>query len=320
MKWTVLRRAFVFAVLLPAGIAAANDSTAVLEAGGLRLARDAPVDILEEDLFISADLVEVTYRFRSATGNAVETLVAFPMPLFDFSWVGEGGVGVLADHVAEAMEFELWVDGVPLAPQIEMKALRNGIDITAVLETHGVPFDLLDYTELADYLAQLSPTGRRALQQVDAANWGDGYIEPLWTTQVIYYWRQVFPADTVVQVRHRYRPIVGNWFLYEPDLSDVDRDLFCIGEAEAQGIRNRLKQAPYGAVLGTHLSYILSTGANWNGPIGSFRLTLDKGRPENLVSLCFDGIAKIGPTRFEAVRRDFVPDRELDVLFVSPLQ
>ena len=60
-----------------------------------------------------------------------------------------------------------------------------------------------------------------------------------------------------------------------------------------------------------------SCGANWNGPIGTFRLVVDKGSTENLVSFCMNGVTKIGPTRFEVVKTDFEPTRDLDIVIVK---
>ena len=61
---------------------------------------------------------------------------------------------------------------------------------------------------------------------------------------------------------------------------------------------------------------MLSTGANWQGPIKHFRLVVDKGEPGHLVSFCMDGVKKISPTQFEVVKTNFEPARDLDVLIV----
>ena len=66
------------------------------------------------------------------------------------------------------------------------------------------------------------------------------------------------------------------------------------------------------------ISYILSTGANWGGPIKDFSLTIDKGAPENLVSFCGEGVKKIGPTTFEMKAKDFTPTNEIDILLLKP--
>ena len=58
------------------------------------------------------------------------------------------------------------------------------------------------------------------------------------------------------------------------------------------------------------------TGANWAGPIGDYRLTVDKGRPDALVSFCETGVKKIGPTTFEVRRQNFMPTRDIDIMIV----
>ena len=65
-----------------------------------------------------------------------------------------------------------------------------------------------------------------------------------------------------------------------------------------------------------HVDYVLHTGANWAAPIGRFHLTLDKGDPKTLISVCLQGLRKTSPTRFELERRDFTPKGDLNVLFL----
>ena len=50
------------------------------------------------------------------------------------------------------------------------------------------------------------------------------------------------------------------------------------------------------------------------------RLTIDKGRPENLVSFCWDGkVTKTSPTTFEMEATDWWPPygRELEILILN---
>ena len=65
---------------------------------------------------------------------------------------------------------------------------------------------------------------------------------------------------------------------------------------------------------------MLTTGANWRSPIGSFRLVVDKGKPGNLVSFCETGIKKIGPTQFEVRHSNWKPTGDLHVLIIEPKQ
>jgi len=61
----------------------------------------------------------------------------------------------------------------------------------------------------------------------------------------------------------------------------------------------------------------VTTGGNWAGPIGEFRLVVDKGDPSNLVSFCADGVKKISATEFEVRKKNFVPSKDLNVLILT---
>ena len=62
----MMRPAIAFAILVTlAAPAAANDSTAQLGAGGLELVRNDTIEVLSEDLYVSAKEVRVTYHFRN---------------------------------------------------------------------------------------------------------------------------------------------------------------------------------------------------------------------------------------------------------------
>lgn len=78
---------------------------------------------------------------------------------------------------------------------------------------------------------------------------------------------------------------------------------------------------PEGDEFGTHgtawnISYVLRTANSWAGPIGMFTLTLDKGVPGTMISVCADGVKKT----FVVEKTDHSPDRDLEVLIVQPPQ
>ena len=68
------------------------------------------------------------------------------------------------------------------------------------------------------------------------------------------------------------------------------------------------------------IEYILKTAANWSGPIKEFRLVVDKGDADNLVSFCGEDVKKIGDTQFEVKKTDFVPDGDLAILILKKLK
>lgn len=129
---------------------------------------------------------------------------------------------------------------------------------------------------------------------------------------LIYHWEQVFPAGKTLVVEHRYAPSAEASIL-SGSLDPQTRKTYCVDADMAQSVA-----AGLGTKVGqtAEIGYILTTANNWKGPIGRFRLVLDKLRPETLVSLCATGLRKISPTQFEMVKKDFVPQKDLAVLFV----
>ena len=77
---------------VPSGPAGANDSSASLDAGGLRLTFNPNIRVESEDLYLSRAQVRVHYRFHNVSAQDISTLVAFPLPVME---IGEGGNYVL---------------------------------------------------------------------------------------------------------------------------------------------------------------------------------------------------------------------------------
>ncbi|MHA6323985.1 DUF4424 family protein [Roseivivax sp. CAU 1753] len=305
---------------LPVAVTA-NDSAAVLEAGGLRLVRDVPVEIVSEELYLSPSKIDVSYVFRAADDIGFSTLVAFPLPEYDLAWLGESVLGGAGDTVQSRSAFRVWVDGAEIVPQLEVKAMRNGIDVTQFLQNYDVPIGSLDYDAITASLRALPQNARQWAEKADIVRWYDGTEpEPRWTIKAAYFWAEDFPPGQSVHVRHSYVPIAGQFFVYDPASGEIDPADHCMTEAEQAGLRNRIAASQMGAVVATQVRYVLTTGANWQGPIGSFKLIVDKEDPANMVSLCVDGLKKTAPTRFEKTVRDFVPRGDIDALFISALQ
>ena len=79
------RLIILLAGLASAPAAIANDSTASTAAGGLVLERTDKIDMVSEDLSVSAKEIRVRYVFRNQSPSDVDTIVAFPMPPRDLS-------------------------------------------------------------------------------------------------------------------------------------------------------------------------------------------------------------------------------------------
>jgi hypothetical protein len=299
--------------------AAANDSTAEHAAGGLVLTRTADIDMVSEDLFVSADEIRVGYVFRNRGARDIRTTVAFPMPDRDLRQEREM-------DVAYPSGFQTRVDRRPVAMKVERKAMLSGVDRTALLASLGLApesgVEMLDRLKAADK-ARLVKLGLAETEEFDAGRGWQRQLVPVWTVKETWYWQQVFPAGRDLAVEHRYRPGTGGSVdasLGFPEFraSSEGRAMireYCVDPAFLAGL-DRLRRGS-SATPEQRIGYILTTGGNWRSPIGDFRLVVDKGAPSNLVSFCAQGVRKISPTRFEVRRKSWRPDRDLRILIVQ---
>ncbi|SSC70200.1 unnamed protein product [Ciceribacter sp. T2.26MG-112.2] len=333
MKNAMLAGLFALTMAAPA---MANDTSAVLEAGGLVYTRQDQVDMLSEDLFISQEEIRVDYVFKNQSDTDLETLVAFPMPeiggYMDFN-------AALDDFEHDNfMGFTVSQDGRKIEPQLQQRATVNGIDMTEEIVGRGISLLPLSEATRAG-IARLPDDVRKDWETrglIVDTSYDPGVpgkpVEPeyevLWKLETVYWWRTTFPAGREVKVHHSYRPSVGGTvamtFIQDgkptPQLDDY-RERYCIDDAFLKTALKLEKQQNYDAgvyYFEKWMSYILTTGANWGGSIGKFKLTVDKGDEKNFVSFCGSNVRKVGPTRFEMTATDFYPEKDLHILLVVP--
>jgi len=232
-----------------------------------------------------------------------------------------------------------WDENRPLNQQYD----TPGRDVTAELARFGIPLSVNSDRVSALLMAlnsdQQSAAAAAGLAQyyypADGGNGVPRYVAPLWSVILRYHWTQTFPAGAMVQIAHEYenRPSGGLFDWENPPVADYMQSVvarYCIdaGTSRAMArVTGALDPAggsdPSGGVWSMgkawNIEYVLRTANSWAGPIGRFRLTLDKGDPGNVISLCADGIRKIGPTTFVMEKTDFTPSRDLEILVVAPL-
>jgi hypothetical protein len=331
-----------FGLLLAVGLTAAtpalaNDTMAGLGTGGLVFLTSQDVEMTSEDLYVSPDEVRVTYEFSNKGTTDQTALVAFPLP--DITGSGDFMVNVPTEDPENIFGFTTSFAGEPVEAELHQYVFAFGIEYTDLLNELGVP--LIPYgrgtIEALNALTEAQQTELVRLGLVipmeystDGDTWQTDYT-PIWTLRSAYSWEATFPAGETVTVEHRYKPSVGGTVavtFLAPPYDDYDPATeylrkYCTDDSFLDAVRRTLADPdqPYSApFMETWLSYIWSTGANWSGPIKRFHLTIDKGRPENLVSFCWDGeVKKTSPTTFEMEATDFYPpwNRELEVLILN---
>ena len=330
-----MRLVLAVLVLMYAGFAArANDSTAEMAVGGLVLTQSDAISLDKEELYLSKDEVRVDYVFTNTSAKDVETLVAFPLP---DQVMDESGDGYFRNLKAE-LGFETKVDGVAVDYDIVEQAVHQGADVTARIAALGLPLNNVDDPEGFTAKVKALPEAERKTLEADGLLFEQGYDagqgwqtawQPLWGLRMTVTRKQVFPAGKSLKVQHRYKPLLGGSVggNFSPEYRNNEslkwhREKFCIEDSwlsafDKAAAKHKSKDegiAPYGE---TWLGYVLTSGANWKGPIKDFRMVIDKGKPDALVSFCAEGVKKIAPTQFEVRKTDYEPKTDVNVLIVD---
>jgi hypothetical protein len=289
----------------------ANDSSAELATGGLILTKSHDIEMVSEDLFISMKEIRVWYRFYNHSERDVVTQVAFPVPDIDYG-VDDFTFVIPTDDPENILNFRTTVNGRAVVALVERKAIINGIDRTKLIQSLGLA--------IAPRLNQKPNLSQETWDRLvrlgliqDTRNQEPTYLAPRWTLKTTYYWSQTFPAHQELVVEHRYLPSVGGSVsLSASNLKHSEGiNRYCVDQDFWNSAADRKWQPNY-------LEYILVTGANWAGPIKNFRLVIDKGSPNNLVSFCGSNVRKISSTQFEVTMANFTPKSNLNVLILAP--
>jgi len=330
------RIGLALALLTLAAPAVANDTMASLGTGGLVFLQSPDVKMVREDLYVSPDQIRVKYEFRNDGEEDQRSLVAFPLP--DITGSGDFMVAVPSEDAENLFGFETRVNGQLVDTELHRYAFAANIDYSMFLEDLGVPLTPFGQETVTainalddEQKAELLHRGLVIPMEYDAGQGMQTEYWPVWTLRSTYSWEADFPVGETVIVEHQYKPSVGGTvavsFLGEPyegyDPQAEYARKYCTDEPFLNAVKKTLPdpEEPWRAPFTeSWIDYVWSTGANWNGPIGTFHLTIDKVLPQNLVSFCWDGeVTKTGPTTFEMEARDWWPPygRELEVLILN---
>jgi len=326
--------------LLLAGVAAApalaNDTAAELATGGLVFVRNDAVEMRSEDLAISAKEVSVRYRFYNTSDKPVTVLVAFPLPEIKIEEMDQN-ISVPTEDPVNFLAFTTAVNGQPVKMDLEQRVTAVGIDRTQLLRSLGIPLapHLSKTNEALDKLPkdkwdELIRIGLAEIEEYDAGKGLEKHLSARWALNTTFYWQQTFPPHADTTVEHKYKPSVGlsvGTSLGSPDAAsepwyDEYKRKYCLDNEFLAGLdrARRAARSQFGAPYSEQrIDYILKTGANWSGPIQNFRLLVDKGDADSLVSFCAEGMRRLNPTQFEVKKTDFTPDGDLSVLILKKL-
>jgi hypothetical protein len=321
------------ACLLFASQTLADDSSAALGAGGVVLTQAADVRMAKEDLYVSPDKVRIRFEFANDSKNDINTVVAFPLPDIDANQYYEEPLGDMTADPVNFVGFTVVADGKRITPQVEQRAIYKGRDVTATLAALHIPVNVISQTNI-QMLNSLKPAQIAGLEKAGLADHDSGDGEhPHWIIRTKFFWNQKFPAGKTVVLEHSYQPVSGGTFYTSMDLKDNPKDQdsrhwntnYCVDSTTLKAITARIgsktgKPEDGGNMEARTTDYILMSGNNWKGPIGHFHLTLDKLKPANILSLCWDGnLKKSGATTFDFTADNYAPPRDIHLLVLSDI-
>ncbi len=293
--------------------------------------------------------IRVEYEYANKSGEDIELLIGFPIPKplydmtgrhfpveqsnFDFAnfktWVnGERVIwwplfaGDLAQQ--EACQ-DLWFQRNRIFDEagycFQSFSAKATFDNTDCSDTEHA----LD-TEQSEYLARLKKQESDLGCKIDlntelssppylhGARPGYEEFAHVFTTVLR---RQVFPANETVTVVHEYKIDWGSGVPQSLGIIDGGARECFVNLSDFKQSNAKTLEAYEKGTLEKHAaldyifsSYILRTGANWNGPIGRFRLEI-VSQPNSLLEVCFEGLQKVSDTSFVFEADDFLPAQDL---------
>jgi len=316
----------------------ANDTSATIAAGVITYTTTDNISMDKETLKISPDKITVTYKFTNHSSQDITSDVAFPLPpspiripntndianIFPswdevyhaYSYIN-GPEGSLHNIMTNGafIDFERFVNGTKMHFDSTIKAVDStGQDITKLLRDNNIPLSSLYISGFNDE-SQLAknPVLKQKLTRLKLLDKND---LPIWQTQIIYHWKQYFPAKKTIIVSHSYRPYVGYQWLSPEQLNDkktlADYNISSKNKHAVLAMFSKKQQL----VRLLEVWYILSTGANWKGPIKSFSLEITPAPNHALILTTLNKpIKKTKSGNYIINISNFKPDKDLKVLW-----
>lgn len=327
---------WAFFIFLLANNCEANDSIGYLGAGGIEFKKTKDISMEKEVLTISRKLIRVEYEFLNTTSKPIKETIVFPMPFYAFDF------GCSPEHSGTLEGFKVWVNGTIQVASRTVRARLKDKDVTNRLKELGFANeDIAEYRGVEGdcgmdvhpptgiFARNMDPLSKEGLVNIFNQD-GTNIVTPMWKTAYFYSWEQEFPPNTIIRVVHEYVPFTGrtNGLYHFADAGDFKSGYlvkdFCITGSTIQAgkkIQDRITtgtlQIPIGGLQWETVNYILTTGANWAGPIKDFTLNLRKASKNEIVSLCFDDgqFKKSDELTISSHIKNFMPKSDISAIF-----
>lgn len=293
---------------------AAAPETIELAAGGLVFVPDETTRIEAEEVVLGHASVTATYWIRNGSSDRIVRDIAWPLPEIDRNHIGDDTVALPSPDPVNPVGGSVTVDGVPVALSFEQRATAFARDVTVLLQGLGLPLNPMA-AGIDEVIRRISGAELSELEIRGIITRDDDRVIPNWSVRTTAVWRQPFEPGKVLAIRLSYTPIAASGPLHS-DAIQALKEAYCIDRRFEEAAAARLAKSSRGLTM-HRLTYAMGHEPGWWTPVPSFRLALEKSGLETLVASCWSELRSVGPTRLEAVHRDFKPSGDVRVLFVN---
>ncbi len=319
-------------LLMGSPLRAADDTVVTLAAGGLVPGGPTAVRMESEDVEITTRRITIRYVFRNPTDQDQPTSFAFRLPDLDGMGLCFSPYLLPRKNEINFVGFGMMSKGQPIPTQVEVRAIREGQDVTPRLTEAGLrPTVLL--VPLNAALLRMQP------EQVEKLE-AEGLIEPhkfgaplqiidknrgwcaTWAMRVAYSWTQMIPANEAIELTQIYSPVVGGGFYTATNDGSAYVANYCAASETMRAISTLRSEAAESKDSGTLLyeqaiDFTLTSANAWNAPIGNFHLSVLTKDPNDMVMTCMAGLQNTAPGKYELQKTDYQPGSDLRLMILQ---
>lgn len=322
------------------GFSRAAETTQPLALGGL-IVTPAPGSLVQFDsaeIQIDPSNVAAKYRITNPGTAPVAATLGFQVPDLDFS-DPDTSYAIPAEDPRNFAGLTVRIDGKPSAFTFVQSAVLDGKDVSAPLRTAKLA--LVPIGTFQNDLATMPPDRRRKLQDLrlivenGTDPQGNPIFSPTWTVRTAATRKLTLTPGQTLAVDLRYRTSVGTSLdtslrlplRKDTALAAMVQTLqtdYCVDDSFLAGLDKIVATPPNqppseaneAQLRERRIIFALQPKAT-QGPYKEFRLVVNKGRPDRVVSFCLDNLRRVSPTAFEMRATDFKPVGDLKVLLIG---
>ncbi len=285
--------------------------------------------------------IDVDFHFKNTSSQDIARKIAFALPPVtcqmdvNTTWRGLENTGPNQQNDNGLKDFSATVDGNPVNFTIRREAMQGANNITNLLTQLNIPLNPCAIQNTQDNKPDPRYSTNLIKYHLLTSN-----NEPVWQENIYFEWQQTFPAGKVINIHHHYTPVSGEqvpspysvpelngWFTENtpPLIAQWNRNPATLAQSNPLIVnknndlygdnQTRLCLAP------SWIRYRLTTGAYWNGGIGTFKLIIkdDNNAPFAVNQFYGNNQPQTSMTDNSStyVLNNFTPTQDLLVVFLS---